>query len=380
MNSYLEKIKHFWEPIERRVFAINLAVYLGLTLLALIFMPYPFYSEHSLHDGHLYFTISQNLLPDQPIANLSWHKRILQPLLANLVFPSERHLSFWLLGVIPASLSAVYFYKIARRYTENALPLTWVYSFLPWLLFSALHSLSEPLLMLFLLAGFYYYLQNQFWLALPAYALAALTKEVALLAIAALTLVILWKDGWKRAAIFSLAIVPFGSFCLVYGYHWGDCLWCARVEPNNGLSWIPGVWWIFRTFIEYPASSANPTIAFLYNSFNQFLNLALLALVAVGIFRLRALDKSLLIYCGALSLPLYFLGPDVYSLNVNLGRQFLISSLALIGYADLFSPQNRFGRWIARPVGMFLVLLSPLLLAFLWIMMYSKYFLYHKFF
>lgn len=372
MTTLGARLRNFWGKEERLIFGGNLVFHILVTLIGLLFMPFASFSENSLHDGHLYFTISGDLWPVAPIANLSWHKRILLPLLANLVFPFEKHVAFWLLGVLPASLSAVYFYKISRRYTSYPLSLTWVYSFLPWLVFSAHHGLTEPLMMAFLLAGYYYYLEERPAISIPMYALAVLSKEVALLVVAAQAVLLLWKSGWKRAVFFSVAVVlPFVLFCLLYGFRWGDCAWCLRVEPENGFSLTPGVWWIWQYFFEYPLSSANLQIAWAYNALNQVMNLALLILVLIGIFRLRRIDLPMMVYCAIITIPLFFLGPYVYSLNVNLGRQFMLSSLVLIGYADLFEWQTTTRRFIYAAV-----LVGMVVVGLFWIVMYTKYFLF----
>lgn len=195
--------KIFWGREEALVLGGNLAIHLLVQAFALLLMPFAYFSELSLHDGHVYYTISQNLWPEHPFTLLSWHKRILLPVLANLVYPWDRHVSFLIIGVGAASLSAVFFYKIAQKYTRHPLWLAAIYSLLPWLFFSAHLSLNEPLLMLFLLAGYYYYTEDRPWAYTACFALALLSKEVAAIPLLAMTVLIWQRYGWKRGALRS---------------------------------------------------------------------------------------------------------------------------------------------------------------------------------
>lgn len=375
-----KKLPVFWGYVEKRILIVNLAGHIAITLIGLLFMPLPFFSEFSLHDGNTYFQIAQNLWPDHPFTNLSWHKRILLPVLANLTIPVDKHLSFLVLGILPTSISAVFFYKIASRFSQQALALSWIYSSLPWLVFSAHHALNEPLMMFFLLAGFYYFLENRPILYIPLYALAILSKEIAIFAVISLGIIILIKKGVKPAILFSLSLLPFAFFCLVYGFLWKDCNWCLQVESVNSFSWKPGLVWIWRSLFDYVPSSANLQIARLYNLFNQVLNLTLLTFVTVGIVRLQRYDKQIFWYSTLLTIPLFFLGPYIYSLNVNLGRQFLISSLALIGYSKAIEIHPSTNKIITKQSLLIGIIAGSLTLSMLWIIMYSKYFIYHKIF
>ncbi|MGQ9494140.1 MAG: hypothetical protein ACUVR2_10305 [Anaerolineae bacterium] len=306
-------MRGFWGRDELRILGINLAMHIAVQLFAMIWMPLPYFSELSLHDGNMYYRIAQNLWPPQPITLLSWHKRILLPVLARIVFPWDLHISFLLLGIGAASLSAVYFFKIARHYTRHPLPLTLLYSALPWLFFAAHHGLNEPLLMLFLLAGFYDYLQDRPWAYTACFALAMLSKELAALPVLAMAVLLWRRDGWQRALAFAtVALVPFGVFCLMYGLHWGDCLWCLKESPENPLensfSWKTGLWWMYLTLRTGTRSSANPTVAWAYDVLNQVLNVCLLLATAIGTYRLRRLDRELFLYNTIVAVPLLFLG------------------------------------------------------------------------
>lgn len=378
----LSYLSSFWGKEELLILGLNLAVHVAVQAFAMIWMPLPYFSELSLHDGNMYYRISQNLWPPQPITLLSWHKRILLPVLANIVFPWEKHWSFLIIGIGAASLSAVYFYKIAARYARQPFSLTVLYSLLPWLLFAAHVGLNEPLLMLFLLAGFYYYLQDRPWAYTVCFALAMLSKELAALPVLAMAVLLWRRNGWRRAMAFAaVALLPFALFCLVYGLRWGDCLWCLKESPENPLensfSWKTGFWWMYLTLRTGTHSSANPWVAAAYDVLNQMLNVLLLLAVAIGTYRLKRLDKELAWYNAMVSAPLLFLGRNQYMLNSSLGRQFLIGALALIGFQNDL-PSLPFGRNSA--LLLILIAVGMLVLGGLWVFLYSTFFIHYKLF
>lgn len=377
-------LRSFWGKEELSILGFNLAVHIAVQLFAMMWMPLPYFSELSLHDGGVYYQISQNLWPPQPITLLSWHKRILLPLLANIVFPWERHISFLIIGIGAASLSAVYFYKIAARYTHQPFQLALLYSLLPWLFFAAHHGLNEPLLMLFLLAGFYYYLQDQPLAISACFALAMLSKELAALPVLAMTVLLWQRNGWRRALAFAaVALFPFALFCLLYGWHWGDCLWCLKESPENPLensfSWKTGFWWMYLTLRTGTHSSANPLVAWAYDVLNQMLNVTLLAAVAVGTYRLRRLDQGLFLYNAIVATPLLFLGRNQYMLNSSLGRQLLMTCLAILGLNGLWEKWET-GSIFRNRFVLFLICSGMALLGVFWTLLHAKFFLYYQFF
>jgi hypothetical protein len=380
MSVILCRFKYFWGREERVVLLGNMTVHLVVQLFALTLMPLAYYSELSLHDGAAYYLISQNLLPIHPLFELHWHKRILQPVLANIVFPWNRNVSFMLIGIGAASLSAVFFYKIAKKYSQHPITFTAIYSLLPWLFFSAHLGLNEPILLLFLLAGYYYYTEGRPWSYALCYALALLTKEVAIIPIFAITVLIWKRYGWKRAVVFVPIVLPFGIFCLAYGLHWNDCLWCIRNTPENSFTWQTGVWWMFIALKTGTQSSANPIVSFVYDLMNQILNLCVLVTIVYGIFQLRRIDFDLMLYNVLISVPLLFLGYHIYTLNADMGRQYLIGCLAILGL-DRPLTKMTMGRY--KPLSRYTLLLSligMLGLSVFWIVLYSGFFFHHKIF
>jgi hypothetical protein len=379
---WTETWRGFWGREERLILGLNLAMHALIQCIAVALMPLAYFSELSLHDGHVYYSISEQLWPEAPIWLLSWHKRILLPVLANVTFPWDKHVSFLIIGVGAASLSAVFFYKIARQYVDHALEVSVLYSALPWLVFSAHHALSEPLMMLFLLAGFYYFLGNRPWMYTGCFALALLSKELALLPILAMGVLVGRRYGWRRAAGFALAVLPFGLFCLAYGLHWGDCLWCLKESPENALensfSWKTGLWWMYRTLRVGTESSANRSVAFWYDVANQALNLAVLVLSGLGLARLRRIDSELFIYNLIVVVPLLFLGRNQYMLSSSLGRQFLVGALVMISLGNRRGPAEEKTSWLAiRPLFV-ASLIGMILLGGFWIVLYSRYFVYYE--
>ena len=384
IHAIVRWLRGFWGKEELQVLGINLALHVTVQLLALQFMPLPYYSRLSLHDGNTYYLISENLWPEQPFTLLSWHKRILLPVLADVVFPWNKEMSFLIIGIVAASLSAVFFYKTARRYSTNSFQLTLFYSVLPWLLFAAHHSLSEPLMMLFLLAGYYYFLEDRPWVYTACFALALLSKELAALPILAMGVLIWRRDGWRRAVALAPSVLPFAAFCVLYGLHWGDCAWCLKESPENPLensfSIKTGLWWIYLTLRTGTLSSANPVVARIYDVGNQLLNMTLLLATAVGIWRLRRLDTGLLLYNAIVAAPLLLLGRNQYMLNSSLGRQFLITSLAILGFDSLFSREKAKGAGILQALLVPLAWAGMLLLGTFWTVLYARFFLYHRLF
>jgi hypothetical protein len=380
ISAITTRFRRFWGREERVVLIANLIVHLLVQLFALTLMPLAYFSELSKFDGAVYYEISQNLWPAQPLFLLHWHKRILMPVLANVVFPWDRHISFLVIGIGAASLSAVYFYKIAKKHSLIPIKLTAIYSLLPWLFLSAHLGLNEPLLLLFLLAGYYYYTENRPWSYTICFALALLTKEIAVIPILALTVLIWKRYGWKRAAVFAPVVLPFGIFCLAYGLHWNDCLWCARTIPETSFTWQTGLWWMFMTLKTGIHSSTNSMVNFGYNLFNQILNLGVLTAIAIGIYRLRRVDFDLMLYNLLISVPLFFLGKYIYTFNSDMGRQYLISCLVIIGLDGIWTRVAIGRNKRINRIALLLFLTGMLGLSVFWIVGNSGFFLNHKLF
>jgi len=374
----LARLRGFWGPRERQILALNLAAHALVQAAAMLFMPLPFFSRLSLHDGNTYYRIAQHLWSPQPVEQLTWHKRILHVLLGRFLIPWDMELSFLAAGILAASLSAVYFYRLAARHTEHPFRLALLYSALPWLFFPAHHALAEPLLLLTILAGLYYYLEGRLAACTVSFALALLTKELAAFPALAVGLLILYRWGWRRALLFGAALLPMAAYCLAYGLRWGDCAWCLKTGEVPGseslFSSRSGFYWMAHTLIHGTNSSANPAVALAYDIANQVLNLALIAGAILGLALLwRGRLRDLALVNTIVFLPLLFLGQTQYNLNSSVGRKFLLLATLLLA-CDRWVGGGGRGRRIAYG----LVIAVMLALGILWVFLYSKFFVYYK--
>jgi len=370
----------FWGRRELQVLGLNLAVHALVQAAALQFMPLASFSRLSLHDGNTYYRIAQNLWSAQPVEQYTWHKRILHVLLGRFLIPWNMELSFLAAGILAASLSAVYFYRIAARHVEHPFKLTLLYSALPWLFFPAHHALNEPLLMLTLLAGYYYYTEGRLGACTVSYALALLTKELAAFPALAVGLLILRRWGWRKALLFATAVLPMGVYCLAYGLRWGDCAWCLKTGEAPGsesfFSVRTGFYWMVRTLLQGTNSSANPTVALAYDIGNQALNLLLIVFSATALVLLWRRRWYDLAFVNTLPfLPLLFLGETQYNLNSSVGRKYLLLATAMLAYDRWAGGETR-----GRKIGYGVVMGGMLALGILWTFLYSKFFVYYKFF
>ncbi len=377
-KKLITNFRDFWGPNELFILGGNLSLHAAIQVILVFFIPLKNFVENSLHDGAAYFRISQNLWPDKPIFTFNYDKRILQPLLANIIFPWEKNISFIIIGIVAASLSAVFFYKIAKQYSSYPISLTAIYSLLPWLFYSAHIGLNEPLLLLFLLMGYYYFTKNQFTVYTISYALALLTKEIAIVPIFALAYLIITKYGWKRSIVFLSATLPFGLFCLIYGWHWNDCFWCAKSSPGNFFSLKTGFWWLYITLKNGAGISTNPVLSQLYNYFSVVLTIITIIIISIGVYRLRYVDKTLMVYNLLISLPLLFMGYHLYNDNLNMGRQFLISCLALVGIGGFLNRLRKLNYPKIKYLMFTTVLLAEFSLGIFWILVNTGFFLYNK--
>ena len=374
-------IRGFWGRDERGVLGLNLALHVLVQIVALSFMPLPYYSRLSLHDGNTYFRIAQNLWPPQPIEQVVWYKRILHLLVGRFALPWNVELSFLVVGIVAASLSAVYFFKIAEHHTAHPFRLTLIYSVLPWLFFAAHHSLTEPLMMLTFLAGYYYYLQDRILTSAVAFGLGILAKELVLFPALAVGLLILYRRGWRKALLFSVSLIPLMLFWLAYAWRWNEPLWYLKLGEGHGqdsfFSLRTGLYWMIDTLVHGTQSSANPTVAFLYDVGNQALNVVLLISTAVGVYWLWRKGPRDLAFANTLMLvPLWFLGEAQYNLNSSVGRKFLLVSLVILAY-DRLLDGSRHGLWRAA---YWLTIAGLLALGILWIFLYAKFFTVYKLF
>ncbi len=375
-----EQLQGFWGRQELQILGLNLALHTLVQLVAMLFMPLPYYSRLSLHDGNIYFRLAQNLWPAQPLAHLSWHKRILHIVVSGYAIPWNMEWSFLVVGIVAASLSAVFFYKVVRRYAEHPFRLTLLYSALPWLFFAAHHGLTEPLLMLTVLAGFYYFFEERYVACTVAFALALLTKELAAFPALAVGLLMIRRRGWRRALWFGAALIPLIGFCLLYGLRWNNCTWCLGMgewnAPEGFFSLRTGLYWMAQAVIKGTNSSANPAVALLYDVGNQVLNGLSLIVLALGVYLLWRKGLRELAFINTILLVMvFFLGELMYQFNHCVGRKFLLLSPALVAYDQWIGSNRR-----ALRIGYWVLIAGMLALGILWTFIYAKFFLFYKVF
>lgn len=370
----------FWGREERQILAINLGVHTLVQLIALQFMPLAYYSRLSLHDGNTYFSIAQDLWRAQPIEQFSWHKRFLHVLVARLLIPWNLELSFLVAGIVAASLSAVFFYKVVRRFTNQPFRLAVLYSALPWLFFAAHHGLSEPMLMLTVLAGYYYFFEERYGCCTVAFALALVTKELAAFAALGVGLLMIRRRGWLRTLSFGAALIPLVAFCALYGWRWNNCTWCLVMAdwnaPEGFFSPRTAIYWIAYWIGHPPASSANVTVAFYYNLANQALNVISLVVFGYAVYAVWRRGLWELAFMSAvLFVMVFFLGELMYQFNHCVGRKFLLLAPSLVAYDGWIADQAGWKR-----LGYWLLIVGLLALGMLWTFMYAKGFLHYKLF
>jgi hypothetical protein len=137
---------------------------------------------------------------------------------------------------------------------------------------------------------------------------------------------------------------------------------------------------MYQTLRTGTRSSASATLALLYDIGNQVLNAALLLLTAVGIYRLRRIDVDLFLNCLIVAVPLLFLGRNQYMLSSSLGRQFLIASLAILGFGRPREAPERDEGGPAERWGLSALYVAMLALGVFWTVLYSTFFLHYRLF
>lgn len=104
-------------------------------------------------------------------------------------------------------------------------------------------SLSEPMMFLFVAMGIFFWTRGKLAACVAALAVAALTKELALLFVFAFVVYYAWKKQWRQAGWMSLAVVPFAL--------WQVALWAMLGEPgfSGGYPFEPPLWgWLSGVF------------------------------------------------------------------------------------------------------------------------------------
>jgi hypothetical protein len=317
------------DSIAIRIFVISLVFHLLLQIPLNALMPQPYYSQKSMGDADSYYTLSENPVPQQADLSPNKYRRILLPLLVYVFFGWDRYLGFLLVDVIAVSAAAVLFYQIARRYTQHPLELTVLFAAMPYLFASAHLGYTEPLMVAFLLAGYYVLMfQERVWQATGWLALATLSKEIALFPILAMVVLYAVSKGPRKAWPLVLAPIPAAVYYLAMGLHWHDPLFMLRpsteVEQSN----------LGSTFAEiarlFTSAGQQNYVPSWFLILNQVLNVLFFLFVGFLLYSLRT-NRTAFWFTAISGVPLLSLGWAVVFLNWHVGRQALIIPLCLLG-------------------------------------------------
>lgn len=354
-----------------KLFLTSLVLHIVVQLLLNTILPLPFYSELNNHDGTVHYAISLNPLPDAPEFTVKRYQRALLPLLVWALFPWDRHFGFAAINIVAVSLAATYFYLIMQEHAEDdstALRLVFLCATTPYLFASAHMGLTEPLMLVALLAGYFHARRGELWPASAAYALAMLTKEIALLPVLAEFVLLVRRVGLRRSLPASLPLLasflPVGLWYLLVGLRWGDLFWMlGGTEGQTGFA--PAA--IVDILRNPPAVASVPPIFFIVN---QMANILLLGLIIAGLYGMRR-SRPLVIWVGLSVFPLLFLGRAVYEYNFDIGRQALPAVL-------LFAALRR--SWLLRDGRLCWPAIGGLLvLSLFWTLYYARLFVFYKF-
>jgi hypothetical protein len=312
------------QSTEAKLFLAGIVVYLLVQLALNTILPFPNYSEHSGHDGSVYYAIAADPLPDTPLFTFKRYQRPLLPLLVWAFFAWDRMLGLSVVNAVAASIAVVYFYKIVReRQAATALRLTLLFAATPYLFASAHLGLTEPLMMAGLLSGYYYARKGEPWKATLGYALALLAKEIALFPILAEVALRLRRGDVRGALRMAASFTPMAIWYLLLGLRWGQPLWMLH-GTDGQLGFGPST---MLALLTHPPAAQWYLAAFI--SLNQVANGLMLAAIVAGLYRLRG-DRPAMYWVTFSATPLVFLGEAIYTHNFDLGRQALPAALLLV--------------------------------------------------
>lgn len=281
-------------------------------------------------------------------------------MLARAAGLGNAYIGFAIVGILAAAIANLYFYRIAAKYTSTPLPVTLVFAWSPYL-FAAIHvALPDPLSIACVLAALTCLLEDRFVGLVVWSALALLFKEVAIGAALALALLGLLRRGWRQA-LWYLVLVSVPSLIVVatYAVAWHDPLWYFK-ESRTTLIPAP------LTLIRLLTAAPSPLIVRL----DSAINLGILTMLGVALWRLRRLDRRLLVFVIVSVLPLLFLDERQYASDFDMARQYMMAAPALLAFADVF---NRLRR---RTLSIMLASMGGY--SMYYILSVSKFFVLHK--
>ena len=148
--------------------------------------------------------------------------------------------------LVASALAAFTFYRLVKdfKFSKNPLWLTVLFLLFParWLVVRSVGS-PEPLFILMLLASFYFFKKQNYWLAGVFGALTQLTKPPGILLFAAYGVYLLWQTWGRRFPFkaYPLLLIPLSLLGVFgyYGYVYDDFLAYFHSGDNIHLFWPP---------------------------------------------------------------------------------------------------------------------------------------------
>jgi len=254
-------------------------------------------------DGPLYVVVSQTLYESTPLlefgslppyyysAHLVFYPAFIR-LFSFVLFPFDAML---LATLFFAVLSVITFYFLVKefKYTKHPLFLSVIFVFFPvrWLIYHSVGATEAPFIFL-VLASFYFFKRNQYWLSAAFGALAATTRVFGVTLFAFYALYFLWKRRVQWRSALPYLLIPLALFLhfLYYHFVYGDFFVYASVN-SFVLQWLP-----FQAVIGYGGAAVGEYWMLLY------------LLYGAGIARLYQQRRfDLVLFALILYLPALFL-------------------------------------------------------------------------
>ena len=168
------------------------------------------------------------------------YQRMLYPLLASLLAMGKPDFFPYTLIIVNVFFILFGTFFIIRLLGKEGLNPYWslLYAFNFGFLLSVFRDLSTPVALGLLIAGFYYYKNNQILISIIFLSLSVLARELMIIPITGIVFyeVIVQRD-WKKAFYISLFLVPF-IFWQVYIYHRIGILTYGGGKSNFGVPFI----------------------------------------------------------------------------------------------------------------------------------------------
>jgi Gpi18-like mannosyltransferase len=180
--------------------------------------------EDKGHDGQDYYFLAKAPKISFEEKNFKMINRILYPLLCRIFsFGKKEILPYTMvfINLFASIFSVIFLIKICKKY--NISPwFSLIYCLNPGLLLSLQYSLTEPLCMLFIILGIFYYEKKKILLTMLFFSFAMLTRVgLTCIVIGSFLLFLLVKKSFKNFFILSLSLLPYIIFQIIIfcNYH-----------------------------------------------------------------------------------------------------------------------------------------------------------------